>query len=301
VTSNNILSNGIPSEYEVFGGIWLGDDANCTISSNNIVESIGAAVVIVDASNNAFFHNNFINNTEELQNWYGGFINTWDDGYPSGGNYWSSYAGFDTKNGPSQDLPGSDGIGDQPYELDADNVDQYPLMSPRAIGWRDIGISGVNKSKTVVGEGQSMNVSLEVRNLGMQLETFNVTVKANLTTIYAQAITLAAGNSTTVLFTWKTTGVSKGNYTLIATADTVPDEVDITNNILADGWIAVTISGDLNGDFKVGPADFALLSVAYGSSLGKPKWNANCDINNDGKVGPADFAQLSAHYGQHYP
>jgi hypothetical protein len=59
-----------------------------------------------------------------------GSVNVWDDGYPSGGNHWSDYVSVDVKNGIGQDLPGSDGIGDTPYTIDADNVDRYPLMNP---------------------------------------------------------------------------------------------------------------------------------------------------------------------------
>jgi hypothetical protein len=40
----------------------------------------------------------------------------------------------DEKSGPNQDLPGSDGIGDTPYFIDANNKDRYPLMIP----YRDI-------------------------------------------------------------------------------------------------------------------------------------------------------------------
>ena len=56
-------------------------------------------------------------------------VNVWDDGYPSGGNYWSDYGGVDAFRGPNQDLPGSDGIGDTQYVIDVDNRDRFPLMS----------------------------------------------------------------------------------------------------------------------------------------------------------------------------
>jgi len=59
-----------------------------------------------------------------------GYENIWDDGYPSGGNYWSNYTGLDLFSGPYQNETGGDGIGDTPYVIDADNVDHYPLMAP---------------------------------------------------------------------------------------------------------------------------------------------------------------------------
>jgi hypothetical protein len=54
----------------------------------------------------------------------------WDDGYPSGGNYWGNYGGEDSYSGPNQDQPGSDGILDSPYVVDSDNEDAYPVVSP---------------------------------------------------------------------------------------------------------------------------------------------------------------------------
>ncbi len=56
--------------------------------------------------------------------------NTWDDGYPSGGNYWSDYQSSDFYCGPYQNMTGSDGLGDTPYVIDANNTDHYPLTNP---------------------------------------------------------------------------------------------------------------------------------------------------------------------------
>ena len=65
------------------------------------------------------YHNNFINNE---QNAYDGCNNTWDNDYPSGGNFWDDY------NGTDED---EDGIGDTPYPIPGgDNDDRYPLMEP---------------------------------------------------------------------------------------------------------------------------------------------------------------------------
>jgi hypothetical protein len=48
-----------------------------------------------------------------------GSNDTWDIGFPSGGNFWSDYNGSDSSH---------DGIGDSNYTIDASNVDRYPLM-----------------------------------------------------------------------------------------------------------------------------------------------------------------------------
>jgi hypothetical protein len=79
--------------------------------------------------NNRIYHNNFINNTENVQNEMipegfddAGAVNIWDNG--TAGNYWSNYNGTDTN---------GDGIGDTPYIINEDNQDNYPLMEPADI------------------------------------------------------------------------------------------------------------------------------------------------------------------------
>ena len=57
--------------------------------------------------------------------------NNWNASYPIGGNYWDDYVGEDLFQGPDQDIPGSDGIGDTPYTIaGGSNQDYYPLIDP---------------------------------------------------------------------------------------------------------------------------------------------------------------------------
>ena len=58
------------------------------------------------------------------------YTNTWDNGYPSGGNYWSNYTDVDLYTGPHQNITGRDGIWDHPHVVDANNQDKYPLTNP---------------------------------------------------------------------------------------------------------------------------------------------------------------------------
>jgi len=81
------------------------------------------------AYNNIIYHNDFINSTTTHVHTIEA-SNSYDDGYPSGGNYWSGHKATDLYSGPYQNETGSDGIGDTPYlVLDENNVDNYPLMN----------------------------------------------------------------------------------------------------------------------------------------------------------------------------
>jgi len=124
ITGNNMTAN-------LWCGIWVNESTNNTINGNNVTNN-EYGIRLRESTNNTIFHNNFINNLERvLVTFYKrSGVNFWDNSYPSGGNYWSDYAGVDLYSGPHQNERGSDGIGDTPYLIDADNTDRYPLMAP---------------------------------------------------------------------------------------------------------------------------------------------------------------------------
>ncbi|MBE0520231.1 right-handed parallel beta-helix repeat-containing protein [Candidatus Bathyarchaeota archaeon] len=121
----NIVYNLITDN---FLGIGLGLSNHNLIASNVIEDSVTQGMLIVSSRNNKIYHNNFIRNAEQIICL--GYENVWDDGYPSGGNYWSTYNGTDFYSGPYQNETGSDGIGDTPYVVGGNNTDTYPLMNP---------------------------------------------------------------------------------------------------------------------------------------------------------------------------
>ncbi|MDH7477751.1 MAG: NosD domain-containing protein [Candidatus Bathyarchaeota archaeon] len=122
-SNNTILENRI--ESTLYALRLLYDTTENTIRNNNISSNI-YGVITWYASNNTIYHNRFVGNNEQAKCYASS--NWWDSGYPSGGNYWSNYAGVDEKSGANQDQPGSDGIGDTPYIIDDKNVDNYPLV-----------------------------------------------------------------------------------------------------------------------------------------------------------------------------
>jgi parallel beta-helix repeat protein len=130
-SNNSINGNNIENN---FVGISLDFFSNYNIiSGNNLTANRWCAIKLTYSSNNSIFHNNFIIKYTEpftTRVYTHHSINYWDDDYPSGGNYWSDYAGVDLYSGPYQNETGSDGMGDTPYVIDANNVDRYPLMAP---------------------------------------------------------------------------------------------------------------------------------------------------------------------------
>jgi parallel beta-helix repeat protein len=96
------------------------------IESNNVYDN-EVGILLWNGADNQIFHNNLVNNGVHAIDDRN--TNHWDGGYPTGGNYWSGFSGPDTKNGPLQNIAGADGIIDNPYIIDADSQDNYPLRA----------------------------------------------------------------------------------------------------------------------------------------------------------------------------
>ena len=103
-------------------GIYLSGDScyDYVIAENNIAFNeegirIGSQYIT------ELYHNNFLNNSCHVykSSVRAMPVHIWDNG--GQGNYWSDYQGFDAD---------GDGIGDEPYIIDTDNIDSYPLICP---------------------------------------------------------------------------------------------------------------------------------------------------------------------------
>jgi parallel beta-helix repeat protein len=114
-------------------GIWLFESSNNIIVGNDIANNM-YGIETFESSNNKIYHNNFVDNTFQVYDYSmedsetPPSFNVWNDGYPSGGNYWSNYHATDIFGGSYQNETGTDGVADAPYIVNTFNRDRYPLM-----------------------------------------------------------------------------------------------------------------------------------------------------------------------------
>ena len=126
-SNNTIRSNTVSSHGNDAISLWKSDN---NIIVENVIVNNNRGVHLSVSKGNQVHHNSMIGNGVQADDDLFNQKNVWDDGYPSGGNYWSDYVGVDTRRGPNQDQPGSDAIGDAEYFIAVDNRDRYPLMFP---------------------------------------------------------------------------------------------------------------------------------------------------------------------------
>jgi parallel beta-helix repeat protein len=170
----------------------------------------------------------------------------------------------------------------------------------------DLSMIDIAPSKTVIGEGYTGSVSGRVENQGDFPETINVTLYANSTIVKTLTLTVQYKSLLDVSFIWNTTGFARGSYELKAVAEPVAGETDTTDNTFVDGWVFVSIPGDVIGpagipgvpDKKVDLRDVYAVGRAFGAVIGDPRYNPNLDINGDGKIDLKDYFMTCKNYGK---
>lgn len=115
---NWIFGNTIVNHYH---GFSINDASNNLIFLNTIQDNTHGVITSGTCNENKFFHNNFINNQDQVL-YIGSGTNIWDDGFPKGGNYWSNHS-----------CTGNPSNGSQPYTINVNNVDNYPFQNQD--GW----------------------------------------------------------------------------------------------------------------------------------------------------------------------
>jgi hypothetical protein len=111
-------------------------------------------------------------------------------------------------------------------------------------------------------------------------------------------VALSNGLSQTLSFVWNTTGFVYAHYSITAQVSTVKYETNTANNIGTGNTVAVTIDGDVNGDFKVDLFDLIAITGIYRSHFGDSMFNADSDLNGDGAITILDLVTCASHYGE---
>jgi len=158
------------------------------------------------------------------------------------------------------------------FDLNADLIEYETTF----VALHDVAVANVTASPTSVSPGQNVTINVTVQNQGDVAENFNVTVFVESTQIGKQLVTdLVADANITLLFTWNSTGVAQGSYTIKAVADTVPGETDIADNTLIDGAVTVESTHDV----AVESVALSSTKVFLGDSV-----NITVIVKNEGKL-----------------
>ena len=165
----------------------------------------------------------------------------------------------------------------------------------------NVTVASIATWKTVVGQGFKCKINVTVVNDGTFQETLGGCLFAKNASTYVignqTVINMPNGTSNIITFTWDTTGIPYGIYTLKANATLVPGETDIGGSILSEGTVKVTIPGDVNGDFFVNIKDLTPIQQYWMQYA--PPAPANADVNGDGIINMKDCTQVALHWLKH--
>jgi parallel beta-helix repeat protein len=236
VLSDSVFTGNIISEGRDFGISLMGGDNNKF--HDNYIQSNSDGLIALQSSNNLFVGNQFRAINKQIMALTEGFVNTWDNG--SHGNFWIDYSGIDAD---------GDGIGDTAYIINADNQDNYPLIS-------------ATKEKKRVSE-----VELEVSGEEDWDYTFGNTIY--YTIYFTESLTQdPISNVEGVLFITKPSGATINH-------DFITDEIGIHeySYVLDEtGRWEIRASWDGNIDYLGAEtsSDLNVVSKAYGGGGGIP-------------------------------
>ena len=111
---------------------------------------------------------------------------------------------------------------------------------PLTITFHDVAVVRVTLSAYVVEAGQIVDITAVVRNEGTTNETFDVSAYYNSQLIETlQVVSLTPYSQAVLNFTWDTSFLSEGNYTITVSIPYLAGEADRTDNVFIDGIVEI--------------------------------------------------------------
>jgi parallel beta-helix repeat protein len=316
-SSNNNTVSGNDAAANT-DGIALDSSSNNTVCGNTATANVTGIflasygiVLLFSSSSNKIYHNNFVI-IGFAQAYADGTSlgNAWDNGYPSGGNYWVDYKGTDLYRGPYQNITGSDGIDDTPYVINSNNTDRYPLMAP----YKTFYAGTWNEAAYGVSVVSNSTLSDFTLNPAEKLIGFNVTgapstrgfCRVTIPNALLGGPYMVQVNGSSVIFTWISDGANTYlyfNYSHSAERVKITGTTAIPEfppNAFLPLFIGVFALAALSAKRKR-PRARAIAAVSSFLSASKlstvSKMEPYADINSDGKVNMLDIAFAARNFG----
>jgi len=168
----------------------------------------------------------------------------------------------------------------------------------------DVAVLGVTPLRGWVYENKTVSIDVVVRNKGNVVETFDVSVYAyNVTyslnyTVGTQSVSLAAGETRVLTFSWDTTSVTVHTVYTIEAKALLPGDSVPSDNAFTDGTVVVRLMGDVKDDGIVDVFDLIRVGIAFGSKPGEGNWNEYADLNSDDIIDVFDLILVGINFGR---
>ena len=294
--SYNVALYNIIKECKIHGnsnGIYYNDYCKGSIAVNNTIYDNNYGIYYLKKyynKGNKAYHNTLTSNAKNAYSYY---TNEWDDGYPSGGNYWDDYTGDDFFHGPSQNITGSDGIGDTPYVLGR-ITDHYPLMNPPGGDITPPEIKDVVMTNSTPIDTDPVfgweKVTCNVIDAGSGVNDVKLVVTYPNASIVNFAM-IKNGNT----YSYETTFTDAGDYTYHIWANDTNGHIAVPSPeqtfVLPENW-------DMNDDRVCDISDLRMVALQFGET-GLAGWIRE-DYNNDGVCDISDLRMVALQFGATY-
>jgi len=167
--------------------------------------------------------------------------------------------------------------------------------------YHNVAVTGLTTSSTKLHVGAVLVINVTVANTGNWPESFFLFLTAtntSSTTIAAQYLSLAAGQSMKLVVNWNTSTTLPARYKIAANIPALSTEIVTGDNTMSAGTLWIIPFADVNQDGRVDILDLAAVAISFGATPGSPNWNPAADLNHDGSINILDLAIVATAFGQ---